>query len=61
MSSQFYTRIARYYLEGYGMPKRYYSEEELTRLCEKGALTQEEMQALRLEKQKRAGGGEHGG
>ena len=44
--------IRKFYIEGYGVPKKYYSDEDLEALRDKGIITQRELDELADEKSK---------
>ena len=46
----YYSMIRKYYLEGYGYPKRYYSDTDLDKFVSKGMLTKEQAESLKAKK-----------
>lgn len=46
----YYNMIRKYYIEGYGYPKRYYSDADLDKFVSKGMLTKEQSESLKAEK-----------
>ena len=44
----YYSMIKKYYLEGYGYPKRYYSDTDLDKFVSKGMLTKEQAELKKL-------------
>lgn len=43
-------RIESYYINGYGFPKKYYTDTNLDNFVKKGTLTQEEADAMKAKK-----------
>lgn len=48
--SRFYEQIRRYYVEGYGMPKTYYTDAQLDAFAAKKMITKAEAEKIRAEK-----------
>ena len=46
MTSKLYETIRKYYLDGYGAPKKYYTETELMAFVKSGVITQQEMDEI---------------
>lgn len=44
--------IKKFYLEGYGMPKKYYTDDDLEIFYNNGKITKEEMEELKEQKVK---------
>lgn len=46
----YYNMIRKYYLEGYGYPKKYYTEADLDKFVVKDMITQQQSDELKAEK-----------
>lgn len=46
----YYNMIRKYYIEGYGYPKKYYTDVDLDKFVVKGMITQQQSDELKAEK-----------
>lgn len=52
-----YERIRSYYIDGYGFPKKYYTDKNLASLVKMGKITQEQADQIKAEKAAKETGG----
>ena len=50
MASKLFETVKKYYLEGYGVPKKYYSDSDLAAFVKSGIITEQEKDEILSQK-----------